>query len=223
MPEKGSKEKQQQSKVPSLRAYATRSLPHSLLQQHSQDVEKYLRETQTPITAPYYKRKAQAFGHPEKNKQQIQRLASAKQLEIYKQIQEKEKTGFDVFPVFFFDLPYATNGEEMMRRFGAYTDRFIARRGDAPKSIFLVGTSNRVSWFIVNWFDDERKKVFVLYHNTDQLPPAFLRLPRTWVLDKQGFKSSFNTYVRTSRLLGVYEVDMSAYPYNYATNQWILA
>lgn len=204
-------------------------LPLSLLAsrhipiQDVRQVTRLLQDNPTiPLSSRFHSRRSRPRISEKQLEQEVQNINLGKYLPIFDHIRRKARRGFDPFPTFFMYLYLLGPNESGMH----LLTRFFSLENDniPPKKqgLFYMGECKNINWFVVNWFDDPKKKVFVLYHRPDNV----VRVHPLFVYDKYGnilkqpirgiwlvrFEE-LKTFFNTARLIGVYMVDETIVPH----------
>jgi hypothetical protein len=229
------KVKKMREQVQPLTYLANKKLTQQQYKQNKQLVQD-LFETNPSIvwSRPFYQLRSKTAGRAPIPQGQVKEKALEKKFKIFSHIRQKEKNGFDVFPLFFMDIEWVGGLESLWQTFGQhYFSRILVN--DPEKSLYYIGNvHNRFYWFVVNWFNDRRKKVFVVYERTPNsgrvsvmLRPDHygnINVPTILphgVIDYTNHVEKLQTFFREARLIGVYSIDYG-FRYDFATDNWLV-
>lgn len=227
--------RQKQQQLPPLTYLANQKITQQQYKQNKELVQDLLHAAPSVRwSTPFYRMRSRSAGRSSIPEEQVKTKALEKSLKIFSHIREKEKTGFDVFPLFFIDVAWVAGLQELWGRFGEYTN-LDSMPNDRSKSLFYIGDVNdRFYWFIVNWFNDRNKKLFVVYEkkrNAGIVSP-FLRVdhygninvpknPPYSTIDYDLHFQKLDTFFKKARLIGVYPIDYG-FRYNFGSRNWVV-
>lgn len=227
--------RQQGNDVPPLTFLANKKLTQQQYKQNKELIQDLLQSSPSVRwSTPFYRMRNKATERVSIPKHQVKKLALEKSLKIFSHIKQKQKSGFDVFPLFFLDLAWMQGLDDLWQTFGSHYINLVLR-SDMEKSVFYLGNiHHRFYWFIVNWFSDRNKKLFVVYERTRDSGKVseMLRvdhygninvstLPPYPSVNYAKHLEKLQEFFQQARLVGVYPVDYS-FRRDFNTNTWIV-
>lgn len=224
---------QQSDHVPPLSFLANKQITQQQYKQNKELIQDLLQASPSVRwSTPFYRMRNKATERVPVPQQQIKKLALEKKYKIFSHIKQKQKTGFDVFPLFFMDIGWVQGLDALWQTFETYFN--LVRNRDREKSLFYLGNvNNRFYWFIVNWFSDRNKKLFVVYERTSSSGRVseMLRidhygniniptLPPYPTVNYTTHLEKLQEFFQEASLVGVYPIDYS-FRRDFNTNTWV--
>lgn len=224
---------QQSDNVPPLSFLANKQLTQQQYKQNKELIQDLLQASPSVRwSTPFYRMRNKATERVPVPQQQVKKLALEKKYKIFSHIKQKQKSGFDVFPLFFMDIGWVQGLDALWQTFETYFN--LVRDRDREKSLFYLGNvNNRFYWFIVNWFSDRNKKLFVVYERTASSGKVseMLRIDNYGNINHQTLQhhpvinylrhlEHLQKFFQEARLVGVYPIDYS-FRRDFNSNRWI--